>query len=159
MDDDLHRYLRENRDRYTREALTARAIEAGHDADTVEAAWRDLDAADAREATRGSSADMPPPNWNRRSPIGGVMTGLAVGVVFVAASYAILSSYSTRSVLVEIVISIVLAIVIWRLLSGRDSAAGEAFGYVVLLGCGVPLLLATAVFGYCLVTGFKLTGN
>jgi hypothetical protein len=159
VDDDLHRYLRENRDRYTREALTARAIEAGHDADTVEAAWRDLDAADAREATRGPSADMPPPNWNRRSPIRGVMTGLVVGVVFVFASYAVLSIYSTRTLLVEIVIAVVTSIVIWRVLIRLDSAAGETFGYVVLLGCGVPLLLATAVFGYCLVTGFKLTGN
>jgi len=42
--DDLVGYLRRYGDRYTREAMAARLIEAGHDPDAVEAALAELDA-------------------------------------------------------------------------------------------------------------------
>jgi hypothetical protein len=58
MTDDLVRYLQENRDRYTREALTAHLVAQGHDPAAVEAAWARMDwaAVEHRPATGGGLA-------------------------------------------------------------------------------------------------------
>ena len=50
MTDELTRYLRVNRERYTREALTEHLIAEGHDRAAIELAWARLDA-EARAAS------------------------------------------------------------------------------------------------------------
>ena len=77
---ELENYLRINRDRYTREALTRRAIEAGHAPPDVEAAWRRIDLDD----TGGNPGrDLP-----ARRP--GLGTFLLIGGVALAYGYTTL---------------------------------------------------------------------
>jgi hypothetical protein len=52
---EVDEYIRANRDRYTREAITQQLIAAGHDRATVDAAWERADA--------DASADPAPAGW------------------------------------------------------------------------------------------------
>jgi hypothetical protein len=151
MSHELDRYLRENRTRYTRDALTAQAIEAGHDPAALAEAWRRIDADEGGQLPM--SPGRPP------ATVGGAVSGLVIGVVFVAASYSIIFGLPAGGLLVEIALSILVGIFVWRYLRRHSPVAGETFGWVALVGCVVPLLVVGAVAGYCLVTGFKLTGN
>lgn len=64
-------YLRANRDAYTREALSRRLIESGHDPATVEEAWARVE---------GDGAGASPPLPGRRPGIGTVLLIIAVVV-------------------------------------------------------------------------------
>jgi hypothetical protein len=50
---EIDAYIRENRDRYTREALTRRLVSEGHEPAAIEAAWARIEADDA-----GGSPDV-----------------------------------------------------------------------------------------------------
>jgi hypothetical protein len=70
---DLDEYLRANRDAFTREALTRRLVEAGHDPAAVEASWARIQ---EEESGAGPRAAGPP----RRPGIGTFLLILAVVV-------------------------------------------------------------------------------
>jgi hypothetical protein len=72
-------YLRANRDAYTREALSRRLIEAGHDPATVEAAWARVAAGDA-----GAGPPLP----GRRPGIGTVLL-----IIVVVAGYGYVGAF------------------------------------------------------------------
>jgi hypothetical protein len=46
MDPALADYIRSNRDRYTREAITEQLVQAGHSRDAIDAAWEQMAAAE-----------------------------------------------------------------------------------------------------------------
>jgi hypothetical protein len=81
--EDLDQYLRANRDRYTRDALTAEAIKAGHEPADVEAAWQRIDRADA-----GLSPSSPPAGRP------GLGTVLLIGAIVLGYGYAALAGIS-----------------------------------------------------------------
>jgi hypothetical protein len=74
---ELDEYLRANRDSFTREALTRRLIDEGHDPAEVEAAWARVKVGDGAAAT---PIEGPP----RRPGIG---TFLLMGAVVVGYGY------------------------------------------------------------------------
>ena len=49
---EIRRYMLDNRDRYPRETLTGTLLKAGHDRQTIDAAWAELDAAAQSRAAR-----------------------------------------------------------------------------------------------------------
>jgi hypothetical protein len=61
MDLEVINYIREHRDTYTREAITARLLEAGHSQETIDAAWRQIvDPAQAAAPSEGAASAEPP---------------------------------------------------------------------------------------------------
>ena len=88
---ELDAYLRTNRDAYTREALTKRLIEEGHDPTDVEAAWARIETGPIREAAPGVAPVQ--------APVGtaGAGTGLLVVLTVLAFGGAILAAVLTIS--------------------------------------------------------------
>jgi hypothetical protein len=158
-------YLRANRDAYTREALSRRLIESGHDPATVEAAW-------ARVESEGAGSSPPLPG--RQPGIGTVLLIIAVvvgygyvgaiGVVGIAFSGSGLSGRPIGPLFtIEIPVYVVAMLAglfvairrIWRspTLGRGASAIGGAFVAAIVLLVGIS--------GACVVgtLAFSAAGN
>jgi hypothetical protein len=162
-DNELDDYLRANRDAFTREALTRRLVDAGHDPAAVEAAWARI---------WGEAAEPGPLQTDRRPGIGTVLLIVAVfagfgyvgfiGVFGIAFSSSGLSSRPIGPLFtIEIPIYVIAMLAglfiavrrMWRSpsLGGGAAAIWGAFAtaVVILLGisgaCVVGTLGVTAV--------------
>jgi hypothetical protein len=146
---DIDAYLRQYRDRYTRDAMAARLIEAGHDPATIEAALARLEAehVEAVEgAIRAADADVARARRVTRAIVLGVYGLVAF---FMVASLGIeLGDLTAASNLVFIVgLVIVGAVIAWIIGRVGSTAAMVAWSVVAVI-VGLPL----AFLGACLAS-------
>ena len=158
MTDDLVRYLREYRERYTREALTNQLIAQGHDPAAVEAAWARLTAEDA-----GGWSAAPRPSDTGGGTIAGVviMSLLIVGTYGLAIALTLLlvgaGSYAgTDMPAYPIAILVIYAIAmlagglfsLWRLFKVPSAGTGAAG---ILTAFAISVLIFVGLSGLCIV--------
>jgi hypothetical protein len=156
---EIDEYLRTNRDAYTREALTRRLVESGHDPAEVDAAWARLELANggARPRPRGSGGR---PGIGTYLLIGATVLGycyvaaLGVGGVLFMAYYGSpgTSSYSAASVILIAVYLIGMVVGLGysvRRLHRAPSLAtgGWAFGPAL----AISLVVFVGINGACVV--------
>lgn len=146
---DLDAYLRQYRDRFTRDAMAAKLIEAGHDPAAVEAAIHRLEAertAKVEGAVRAADADLA---GARRVTRAVVLVIYALLSLFVVASLGIgLDDLGAPANLVFIGLLFVLgAVIAWIIGRGGTTVAMVAWSVVAVI-VGMPL----AFLGACLAS-------
>ena len=154
MSDDLRTYIREHRTTYTRDALTAELVTAGHATADIEAAWAQVEAEDAAAAARG------PVGWvaaEERPYVRGARTVLAmviVGLAYIGSALWFLSAgaFSSNVIVVWLytVATIAAAAFLLRRL-GRATSASVVTG-TFLLAVVLYVGLAGACIGGILLT-------
>jgi hypothetical protein len=100
MNEDLVRYIEQNRDTYTREAIIKQLLDSGYSSVEVGAAWKEVDARHAPAAppfAAGDTGDIPTPpssGWGdnapvpvQQKPVVAMPAFWAVLVFFIAISY------------------------------------------------------------------------
>jgi hypothetical protein len=139
-------YIRANRDRYSREAIRAQLIAAGHDSPAIEAAWDDV--------TRTTKPDPPAPRGTRRFVTGLALLLYLLGFLGVAplAGVAPYRTTGPLALLVGLVIYGIAGYLALRLI--RWAAAHLDPGF---LGALVSLLALPIAFG-AVVVGSWLGG-
>ena len=146
---DIDSYLRRYRDAYTRDAMAAKLIEAGHDVAAIEAALARLEAqhvAVVEDAVRAADADLA---GARRVTRAIVLIAYTLLAVFVVASLGLEpADLASPSTLVFIVLLVLLgALLAW--LSGRAGSVATMVAWsVVAVMFGMPL----AFLGACLAS-------
>jgi len=142
MDPRIADYIRANRRKYTREALTRQLVEAGHDPDEIERVWAAFDAPDADDVAGEGF-------WGRFALLA---LGINVGVLLIVGYLTgMLQNLAGGSVVTLVVLGVALAIgalIAW----GIVAATGPArLSPRVALGIGVaiPLLFALLIGGSC----------
>src|SRR6188472_2717185 len=139
MKPEIETYLREYGDRYTREALRAQLVEAGHDpaeVDTALAEWA------AREA------NPPPSDEGKRQfrRLTWLIHGVALLIAFLWVVLVIGGDLGAI-VLVSVVLGVVLLIGVGiSLLIGRYVVSGASAGVAIV----VPVVTALLIAGSCL---------
>ena len=137
MDPRIADYIRENRRRYTREAMRQQLIDAGHDPAEIDATWAALDTPDADD-TAGEGF------WGRFALI---VIGLNLAVFVIV----VLATGMLSSPVVAVVLGVVLAIgalIAWAIVAATGPAQmGRTTAMVV--GTAVPLLFALLIGGSC----------
>ncbi len=144
-------YIRENRARYTREAITAELLQSGHDQAAIDAAWERLGGSTSQPGA-GYAGFLR--NWALAwYLIGGLALLVLVGGFVAAATGA---SSALLPVLASAVVTLGLygGIGWWVVRAFRqraNQAAGEAqsAGKWVLAGCGVLVVFALLAGGAC----------
>jgi hypothetical protein len=150
--DDITGYLRAHAGRYTREALTARLVSAGHGRDAIDGAWAAVDAEDAAAGRRDRRGTV-------SAIVGGayLLTWLAitvmwlVGAPYQGGSVLLVSGILAFFLFIPGVIGFALARNSRRL---RRAGTGTAIAFAL-----VPLLILGALAGTCVAivppTGFS----
>jgi hypothetical protein len=163
VNDEILAYLRQNRGRYTREALTQTLVEAGHELAAVEAAWQQLEA-----------VAWPPPPANERAPaaagrgttIAVVLLALLVIAVYGFVGYLgfvgilLVSTYPHRPGIEVILAAYIVAMLIGAIISlaklarapstGRPAAAiagAMAISFVIIVGLSGLCLASIRALG------------
>jgi len=122
MSEDLVQYIRANRDRYTREAITAVLVGAGHDPAAIEAAWAlvaidgGASASDARPRTRYIAVFVP------LLVLGGAL------VFLVGSGMYLVGPFWGISYLITAVVVISISVGLTALASGRGWIVAVALG-------------------------------
>lgn len=149
--DDITGYLRANAGRYTREALTARLVAAGHGKDAIAAAWATVDAEDAASGRRDRRGTV-------STIVGGayLLTWLGITLLWLASapdqagSVLLVSGLLAFFLFVPWVLGFVITRNSRRL---RRAGTGTAVAFAI-----VPLLILVAIAGTCVsivpVSGF-----
>jgi hypothetical protein len=130
MHDEIDEYIRANRDRYTREAITGQLLEAGHDRAAVDAAW-----ARAQEG----AASRAPIGWRPGWPLLLALVILgAIGTALVWADDTYGAGIAPVIYLILVVIALGLATAIAGLIDrGHGTIAGVLLALVALAGAGM----------------------
>ena len=142
MPSTIHDYIREHRDRYTREAIRQQLLAAGYDAAQIDAAWAMVDAPDP-DATVGERF------WGRfwLYLLG---TNLAT-LLLVGLLTGLLGTLSGGGGLVLVILAIVLAIgavIAWAIVvATQPTQLGR--GTAMAIGAIIPLLVAFLIGGAC----------
>jgi hypothetical protein len=146
----LAAYLRTNSGRFTDEALTGAARDAGYSDAEITAA-RQL-AAPGWETGAGTTVAGPSTNrW--------VVAGVAIAYVVVL--YLAISTAASMSSDVSGTIGLVgllLGIVGWALLRNREPAIAKGLGCGVVLAVVIPIVVILVILGICVVSGSFPTG-
>lgn len=146
---DIDAYLRRYRDKYTRDAMAAKLIEAGHDPSAIEATLARLEAqhVEAVEvAVRAADADVA---RARRVTRAIVLVVYGLVALFVVASLGIeLGDLTAASTLVFIVGLVTVGAVIGWIIGRVGSTAAMVAWSVVAVIIGLPL----AFLGACLAS-------
>lgn len=152
--DPIDEYLRANRDAYTRDALTRRLVEGGHDPAAVDAAWARIDAADGETRRPGQPAGRP--GLGTFLLIGGAVVGYgyvaALGVfgILFMAYYGSSGSRPVPTILIAVyVIAMVvgLAYAVRRLYRAPSrTAGGWAFGPAI----AISVVVLAGINGACI---------
>jgi hypothetical protein len=154
--EDLVHYIREHRATYTREALTAELVAAGHDTADVEAAWAQLDAEDATAppATAWAVPDTKPYERGPATVI--LMLVVALGYLASVAVFVFGNlgggRYNVVVILYTVAMFAVGAFVLRQM--GRASSMGTVVGafliavvlYVGLAGACIAGVLSVGIF-------------
>jgi hypothetical protein len=127
LNEQIANYIRENRDRYTREAITDQLMKAGHDPGAIEEAWAMSDAAVA------SAADARP-RYRRVTVALLTIGGLATFVIWSDLYAAGAGGLATLSYLITGLVAIGVGIGLTRVASGRAWAVAVGLGVVTTLG-------------------------
>ncbi len=157
MDPELTRYITENRERYTREAIDAHLLRAGHTQAEIDAAWS------------GLSQERPTDSEDRifwLSFLGSVtaMYGITF-LVYAASFYEVAapgppavespSGFVSATFLIALLVAAALSITLVR--QNRSAAAGTASG--LLSALVIPFVFLVIVAGVCTtLTGVPLAG-
>jgi hypothetical protein len=148
VSEDLVQYIREHRATYTREALTAEMVAAGHDAAEVAAAWAQLEVEDA------AAAPALPTGWvtaDTRPYVRGASTYLAMLIVVLGYAGSVVfflvasgTRYNGVAILYALAMVAAGAFVLRRMLGA--SRAGVVAGSFL-----IAVLLYIALAGACIV--------
>jgi len=137
MDPRIADFIRDNRQRYTREAIRQQLIEAGHDPVEIEATWAALDAPDP-DATAGEGF------WGRFWLF---LAGLNIGVFLLV--FLLTGMWNSSVLAVVFAIALIIgALMAW----GTVAATGPAkLGRTTALVIGgvIPLVFALLIGGSC----------
>ena len=148
MNEELVTYIRDHRTTYTREALTAELVSAGHAAADIEAAWAQMESEDAAAASKG------PTGWvvaDERPYVRGAGALLALVVVVLgylgSVAWFAVSRVSSSGIVVLLysVAMLVAGVFVVRRIS-RASSAGVVFGSFLL-----AIALYVGLAGACIV--------
>jgi hypothetical protein len=142
MDPRIEEYIRANRSRYTREAITKQLEEAGHDRAAIDATWNALDAKDPDEVAGEGF-------WGRFwLYLLGI--NLAVFLVVLLAT-GMIGTLGEGSFLLAIILAIALAIaglIAWGIVAATGpTRLGRTTATVI--GVVIPLLFALLIGGTC----------
>lgn len=154
MDPRIADYIRDNRRRYTKQALTDQLLEAGYSREAIDATWAILETPD-RDATAG------PGFWNRFWLF---LVGANV-VVFLAVLLlsGMLSALAGGGGILAAILAIVMAIgalIAWAIVAAtHPTTLGR--GTALSIGVIVPLVFALLIGGSCyaLVGGLGVGGS
>jgi hypothetical protein len=140
--DTIHDYIRDNRGRYTREAIRQQLLAAGHDAAAIDAAWAMVDAPDP-DATVGERF------WGRFWLY--LIGANLVALLIVGLLSGLLGSLSGSGAVLLGVLAIALAIgalISWGIVATtQPTHLGR--GTAMTIGAFVPLLFAFLIGGAC----------
>lgn len=146
---DIDAYLRQYRDKFTRDAMAARLIEAGHDPAAVDAAVARLEVERTEAvagAVRAADADVA---GARRVTRAIVLVAYALFALFVVASLGIEpADLAAASNLVFVVLLVALGALILWIIGRAGSTASMVAWSVVAAVVGMPL----AFLGACLAS-------
>ena len=136
-------YFRENRDRFTREALRSAARDAGYSSEEIEAAWSQVGWVSAENAMAR------PPD---------VAGSAGVAILFVIGIYvgAIgLASNSTTNglALPAFLLALLGGLLAWVALRESNPAIARGIGWGIVIAIGLPVVLFLGILGICLVAG------
>jgi hypothetical protein len=147
--DDIDRYLRQYRDRFTRDAMAAKLIEAGHDPAVIEAALARLEAqhvAAVDDAVRTADASVAGARRVTRAIVLIVYALLALFVVFSLGIEP--GDLASPSNLVFVVLLVLLGALLSWIIGRAGSTASMVAWSVVAVVLGMPL----AFLGACLAS-------
>lgn len=137
MDPRIADFIRDNRQRYTREVIRQQLIEAGHDPAEIDATWAALDAPDP-DATAGEGF------WGRFALF---LVGLNVAVFLLV----FLSTSMVNSFVLAVVLAVALsigALIAWGVVAATGPAQmGRTTAMVI--GGVIPLVFALLIGGSC----------
>ena len=142
MDPRIADYIRANRRKYTREAITKQLLDAGHDPGEIERTWEAFDARDA-DTVAGEGF------WGRFALI---LVGINLGVlVLVGFLTGALQNAAQGGLVLLIVLGVVLAIgalIAWAIVAATGPTKLSPTTALVI-GVLVPLLFALLIGGSC----------
>jgi hypothetical protein len=154
MDPRISDYIRANRRKYTREAITKQLVEAGHDPAEVERVWAALDAPDAdRVAGEGF--------WGRFALI---VVGINLAVLLLVGFLTgALQNAGQGGLILLIVLAVVLgigALIAWGIVA-VTGPANMSPTTALVIGTTIPLLFALLIGGSCyaLIGGLGMGGG
>jgi hypothetical protein len=137
MDPRIADFIRDNRQRYTREVIRQQLIDAGHDPAEIDATWAALDAPDP-DATAGEGF------WGRFALF---LVGLNVAVFLLV----FLATGMVNSFVLAVVFAVALsigALIAWALVAATGPAQMGRTTAVVIGGV-IPLVFALLIGGSC----------
>ena len=140
---ELDDYLRTNRDAYTRDALTRRLIEAGHDPDSVESAW-------GRVGGPGDESVEPGPEGT--VGVGTVLLAVAVFVIYGAAILAAALTIAYGGAVSILMIAYVTAMIVGLVVSIRRLMASPRRGAgwtPIWVATGLSVVIFVGLSGAC----------
>lgn len=141
MDPRIADYIRANRRRYTREALTKQLIAAGHDPGEIERVWAALDTRDADDVAGEGF-------WGRFALILiGINLAVFLGVALLTGMLANLPSSSVILVILAIAMAIG-ALIAWGIVAATGPTKLSPRTASVI-GAAIPALFALLIGGSC----------
>lgn len=142
MDPRIADYIRENRRRYTREALTRQLMSAGHDPGEIERTWAALDTPDADDVSGEGF-------WGRFALI---LVGINVGVfLLVGLMTGMLQSAAGGGIALLVILGVALvigALIAWGLVAATGPTRLSRTTALVI-GAAIPALFALLIGGAC----------
>jgi hypothetical protein len=146
---DIDEYLRANRDAFTREALTRRLVESGHDPAEVDAAWARIERGSISHAEAGPARVEAPKG---RVGIGTsslvVLTVLVYGISILAAFAAIQYGGGVSILMIVYVIAMVFALA--SSVRRVRSAPTRRSGWAPIWGAvGISFVIFVGLSGAC----------
>ena len=156
MDPEVIRYIAENRERYTREAIDAHLLQAGHTQADINAAW-----------SRVGDVERPTPSDDRafwRAFTGSVaaMYGITFLVYAVSFYVGMEEGYESIAFIISVIflIPLLLAAMISIALVRRNRSAGRGITSGLLTALVIPFVFLVIVAGLCTaLTGAPFAGS
>lgn len=143
---EIDEYIEEHRESFTREALTEKLLEAGHDPSAIEAAWIRIDRADAARAT---ASGRPGSGTYALA----VLLGLGYGAACIAALVAV-GMGGAVAVLMLVYVAAMIAAAAWsiaRLLAAPRRGGGTS---AIAAAVAISVVVFVGLSGAC----FALVG-
>jgi hypothetical protein len=144
-------YLRANRDRFTRQALTKTLVDAGHDPAAVEAAWSRLGSGPVDHWAPSTAPDEPP---HGQAGVGTVLLVVLALLVYGGAILLAVAAISFGGGISVLMIVYVIAMLVGLVHSVRQllSAPKRGLGTGPIWGAvGISVLIFIGLSGACLV--------
>ena len=136
-------YFRENRDRFTGDALKRAATDAGYSPEEIETAWSQVGWGSAETAMSR------PEN---------LAVSAVVAIVYVAGIYLGAIGLGSNPRTIDLALPAFLAallggLLVWVALRDSRPAVARGVGFGIAIAIGLPVVLFLALLGICLVAG------